>query len=83
MAVSAVKVGNGVGVSTIGCGVGELTRRAAGQLALFDAHDGAPRRVEALSSAVDRIRRQFGDAAIRRADAHLPSPTGRRKRPAG
>jgi DNA polymerase-4 len=66
-------------VRLIGCGVGKLTRGPAGQLALFDANAGAPQRVEALSSAVDRIRRQFGATAIRRADATPPAPAGRRK----
>ena len=69
----------GAPVRLIGCGVGKLTRRPAGQLALFDANAGAPQRVEALSHAVDRIRRQFGTAAIRRADA--TPPAGCRKRP--
>jgi DNA polymerase-4 len=60
-------------VRLIGFGVGQLTFQSAGQLNLFESAS-SPRRTEALSRAVDEIRRRFGPDAILSAAAKQPQP---------
>lgn len=58
-------------VRLIGFGVGQLAFQSAGQLNLFES-SSTPRRTEALSRAVDEIRRRFGKDAILGAAAKQP-----------
>jgi len=60
-------------VRLIGFGVSHFRSAAVGgQLELFDARPPARDRKERLSATVDRLRRQFGPAAVRRAASPPP-----------
>ena len=61
-------------VRLLGFGVSQLTLQSVGQLALFAELAGRTRRAEALSRAVDEIRRKFGADAILSSSAKQAPP---------